>query len=402
METILNSCAQMWILIKNMLFYIQKAGNELVEIGCFERSCYFMKKRRMLNIVGSILIGAVLIAGCGRSTKEEMNPADDNLAENVILTETGEVVEKEEVIEPDTVGVKEETAETKPTPIPISVEPEIAEGVIPIKPSIELSEPQKEQIITEEDQVEPTSNEMQLVFLGDSIFDFNRDGTGVPYLTALQCEADVYNLAIGGTSAAIEWEESQEYEKWTSTSLCGIVNVLRGAISSDVFEGKRAKEILDNPNIDFSQTDYFIVEYGMNDYFRAVPLDIPGTTYDLRCYAGALRYAVTVLSGVAPDATIILCAPNYAQFYNGEGYMLGDGNSLNTGYGTLFDYKGICNYIANEQQTLFLNAYQDLGIDGYTADQYLEDGVHLSQEGRQLYADALAKMILEYEETKNN
>ena len=57
---------------------------------------------------------------------------------------------------------------------------------------------------------------------------------------------------------------------------------------------------------------------------------------------------------------------------------------------------------ANEHSTLFLNAYQDLGIDGYTVEQYLEDGVHLTAEGRQLYADALAKMILNYEETKNN
>ena len=43
-----------------------------------------------------------------------------------------------------------------------------------------------------------------------------------------------------------------------------------------------------------------------------------------------------------------------------------------------------------------------LGIDGYTAEEYLEDGVHLTEAGRQLYADALAKIILNYEETKNN
>lgn len=58
--------------------------------------------------------------------------------------------------------------------------------------------------------------------------------------------------------------------------------------------------------------------------------------------------------------------------------------------------------MANERQTLFFNAYQDLGIDGYTAEEYLEDGVHLTEAGRQLYADALAHMILSYEETKNN
>ena len=82
--------------------------------------------------------------------------------------------------------------------------------------------------------------------------------------------------------------------------------------------------------------------------------------------------------------------------------MVGDGNVTNTGNGTLFDYKGICNYVANEAQVEFFNAYQDLGIDGYTAEEYLEDGVHLTEAGRRLYADALAKRILKFDEEKNN
>ena len=82
--------------------------------------------------------------------------------------------------------------------------------------------------------------------------------------------------------------------------------------------------------------------------------------------------------------------------------MIGDGNSINNGYGTLYDYAGTCEYIAGEQQVLFFDAYLDIGIDGYTAEEYLEDGVHLTDKGRQIYADALAKMILEHEETKNN
>ena len=63
---------------------------------------------------------------------------------------------------------------------------------------------------------------------------------------------------------------------------------------------------------------------------------------------------------------------------------------------------GTCEYISGEQQTLFLNTYYDLGIDSYTADQYLEDGIHLTAEARQIYAEALARIILKNEETKNN
>ena len=58
--------------------------------------------------------------------------------------------------------------------------------------------------------------------------------------------------------------------------------------------------------------------------------------------------------------------------------------------------------MAKEQGAEFFDAYLDLGIDGYTAEEYLEDGVHLTEAGRRLYADALSEMILSIEETKNN
>lgn len=339
--------------------------------------------KKNICVFGILMLTALTVLGCGNSIEENNQ---EHLAENVIITETGEILEKE----------------AQPTE-----EPEVeAEAVATAEPEIEgnaveLTMPEQEQTITEEDQVEPKGNELQIVFLGDSIFDNNRDGTGVPYLTSVQCEADVYNLAIGGTSASIEDGEKATNEEWSSRSLAGIVKAIKGDIPTDIFEGTRAKEIIDNPKVDFSSTDYFVIEYGINDFFRAVPQNDDHHDYDVKTYAGALRYAVSNLKEVAPDATIILCSPSYAQFYSGN-WMIGDGNTLNTGYGTLFDYKGTCEYVANEQQTEFFDAYLDLGINGYTAEDYLEDGVHLTKEGRQLYADALAKMILKIEETKNN
>lgn len=349
-----------------------------------------MKKKFMLMIT---IVLTIALCGCSSLTKKEetdYTDPNDQLADNVILTETGEVIEKEQESEP--------IATPTPAPTPGA---ESSSEEKPLAPTVELALPEHEQVITEVDKTEPTENELQLVFLGDSIFDNNRDGTGVPYLTAQKCDAGVLNLAIGGTSASIEWEESQITEEWTSRSLCGIVKAMKKEIPTDIFKGTRTKEVLDNPKNDFSNTDYFIVEYGINDFFRAVPLSLDGR-FDVRSYTGALRYAVANLSEIAPDATIIICSPTYAQFYDSEGYMLGDGNVTNTGYGTLFDYMGTSNYVANEMQTLFFNAYQDLGIDGYTAEEYLEDGVHLTEDGRELYAEALSKLILSYEETKNN
>lgn len=359
-----------------------------------------MNKKKVIGLWMAVILVISLATGCSVRTAEV--PGKEGQSENIIITETGEILEREQLQD----NVVKENEVQKQTPKPkneqqAESDPGAAAAPEIITPDIELVEPEQEQVITDEDQTNPQGYELQLVFLGDSIFDNNRDGTGVPYLTSQQCEADVYNLAIGGTSATIEEGEHGEWSEWTSRSLCGVVNALMGRISTDVFEGTRTKEILDNPDIDFTQTDYFIIEYGLNDFFRGVPQNNLDSGYDLKTYAGALRFAVDNLRELAPGATIILCSPNYAQFYSGN-WMVGDGNSLNNGNGTLFDYKGTCEYVSNEKQTLFFDAYLGLGITTYTADDYLEDGVHLTQAGRELYADALARTILGYEETKND
>lgn len=362
---------------------------------CFgnRKEAMIMKKlKRSISIFAIMIMLMTAALGCGRTAEEE--PDDNVLSDNIILTETGETLilpqESEQDSPHEQLSVEEPEAETQ------SVQKKIT------LPDAEVDVPHQEQVITEEDQIEPHGSELQIVFLGDSIFDSNRDGTGVPYLTAKQCnDADFYNLAIGGTSAALEDGESVASEECTSWSLVGVVKVLNDDVSSDAFAGLRVKDILDNPDVDFSNTDYFVVEYGINDFFQAVPLDNAEYYYDHHTYAGALRYSISNLQEISPDATVILCGPHYCQFFNGKQFI-GDGNVLHNGYGTLFDYKGISQYVAKEQQVVFFDAYMDLGIDGYTAEEYLEDGVHLTEAGRQLYADALAKIIMDYEETKNN
>ena len=343
--------------------------------------------KKGIKVLGTALLFALVLMGCTRPVEEESN--DNVLSDNIIITETGEVIQKKPEVTEQPIDIEKIGEQVQ----------EQANAVV--TPKIQLTEPEQEQIISEEDQIAPAGNALQIVFLGDSIFDFSRDGTGIPYLTGVQCEADVYNLAIGGTSASLEPDDRAENELIVSQSLIGVVKVLEGYTSTSSFTGTRTKDILDNTDINWAETDYFVIEYGLNDFFRAAPLSNLENEYDLYTYAGALRYAVSNLKKVAVDATIILCAPNYAQFFNGS-QMIGDGNTLNTGYGTLYDYKGICQYVANERQAVFFDAYLDLGINGYTAEDYLEDGVHLTAEGRQLYADALAKRILSLEETKNN
>ena len=242
---------------------------------------------------------------------------------------------------------------------------------------------------------------MQIVVLGDSIMaDGREENKDVATLIGEATNAKVYNLAVGGATAALLSDERYDYENWHSTGLLGMVNAMVGNIPAEVFAGYETEHIL--KQCDFSKTDYFVLEFGINDFLsRQIPqsrylengdlleIDYPHT------YAGALDGAVKTLTGHFPNATILVVAPHYCQIFEGETYM-GDAYSLNYGYGTLVNFFRVAGNVAEQNKAanvLFFNAMEESGIDAYTADQFLEDGIHLSNEGRRMYADQIAERI---------
>lgn len=243
--------------------------------------------------------------------------------------------------------------------------------------------------------------DMQIVVMGDSIMaDEREDNRDVPTLIGEAINAKVYNMAIGGTTAALIPGEQYNYAQWSSQGFLGVVNAILGNLNPDIFEGYATEQIL--RECDFSKTDYFVIEYGLNDFLtRKIPqsryledggiLDIDAS----HTYAGALDVGVSVLAQAFPDAKILLVSPHYCQFYE-DGIYVGDAYSVNYGYGTLVNFFRITGNVAEqhrEENVLFFNAMEQGGIDAYTADKFLIDGTHLSNEGKRLYADKIAERI---------
>lgn len=348
-----------------------------------------------------LVVLSMVVSGCGQSEEGSRAEDEDAAGNVVVLSETSRATEEmneENEAEKESQPIQE-APEQEGQSESGEAQDEQQEQVI-VAPE-ELTEPEiTQQEVTETVPEYPDDSNLQIVFLGDSILDGYRNETGIPYLTGLHCGADVYNFAMGGTTAALTTYEKSEYEKWDSRSLQGVVHVLCGNVSSSLLEGYAAKTSYDSCNL--ASTDYFVIEYGMNDFLSGIPLNDLEDYYDEYTYAGALRIAVDNLRSSFPNATIVLCAPNYAQFWGKNGAFLGDGNVVNNGGGTLVQYSRICENVATDLNTLFFDAYYGMGLDAYTADEYLEDGIHLSEKGRQEYARVLSNIIMHYEETKNN
>lgn len=327
-----------------------------------------------LLLVAGLSIGA--LSGC-KALDKAVEEAEDKVTD-VTLEEEGEINLNLEAAQN---GVQEEKEEIDPL-------------------TIELPEPEYDPGENNEDLVFDDGRK-QIVFMGDSVFDMARDGTGVPYLTAEQLDFNVVNLAIGGSRATIEQDEEPEVENWTSKSLNGLIFYMQGKVGIELFEGTNAKSRLEDKTIDWSKTDYFVIEYGINDFLSHTPLDDESSRYNVKTYVGALRLAIDHLKEVAPDAQIILCTPHYIEIYGAGGVLIGDANMLHNGYGTLFDYAGKVQYMAGEQEVWCFDAFRELDLSSVNIANYSDDGIHLNEAGRKRYADLLAEFIRGIEEERN-
>ena len=264
------------------------------------------KKMMKKNIVNKMIAGSMIailsvgmMTGCGDSRtvteqvnellSEQMNSqspsweqVEDTLQEDEKPeTQPEEMVSEEE----DNLSTTEDLKEEEPVE-----EIELDWGEVEVDETVLTTDGHKE--VKEDEKMMDEEDHLQLVFLGDSIFDMARDGTGVPYLTAEALDASCYNLAIGGTCAALHKDESAAYEKWDSSSVLGVAKAVAGLVSPDAFSKYHARDVFDS--CDFSKTDYFIVECGTNDFLSQYPIDLnQGGTYQWYTYYCAV-YVIVV------------------------------------------------------------------------------------------------------------
>ncbi|MDD6805899.1 MAG: SGNH/GDSL hydrolase family protein [Clostridiales bacterium] len=371
----------------------------------------YRNKKIVNKVIAGCMIAALsvgMMTGCGdsRTVTEQVNEllteqmnsqspsweqVEDTLQEDEKPeTQPEEMVSEEE----DNLSTTEDLKEEEPLE-----EIELDWGEVEVDETVLTTDGHKE--VKEDEKMMDEEDHLQLVFLGDSIFDMARDGTGVPYLTAEALDASCYNLAIGGTCAALHKDESADYEKWDSSSVLGVAKAVAGLVSPDAFSKYHAKDVFDT--CDFSKTDYFIVECGTNDFLSQYPIDLnQGGTYQWYTYYWAVYAIVGDLLNAYPDAKVIFCTPHYEQFYFKDKGIAGDVNILDLGRGPLINYIAAGHNAAQMAGAYAINCYDELPINGYTADDYLLDGIHLTEEGRRVYAEMLVKTINHLEMESGN
>lgn len=221
-------------------------------------------------------------------------------------------------------------------------------------------------------------DKVKIVVFGDSIWNEARGTDGISEQVMEQLDVEIYNCAIGGTTAAVDGDVP-EREEWDSRSFGGMVYVARGIIDADeLMPNDAACEVI--KQVDFNEVDYVIVSYGLNDYFSDITI-YPQEYYDKASYVGALRYGIHRLQESFPQLEIILTSPTYCEWFKGERQF------------ELGRYVECARGVAQEMDVHFLDMYHALGKNPEEKMEYLSDGVHLTSEGRALYANSVIEYL---------
>lgn len=217
----------------------------------------------------------------------------------------------------------------------------------------------------------PDLRDYSIVFIGDSIFGNFSGSASVPGVTEGLSGAHVYNLGIGGLCGA----EEEGYARTVKMITEKDASLIPEELQARIFAEKFLNESLNRKKM------VFVINYGINDYLQAKPV---GGCED--SYENAMITNTRILQERFPEAQIVIASPTYIA--GCEEYRPTDEEG-----GLLKEYAEAAARAADETGALFLDNYNDLGVNAETVSRLTNDGIHLTETGRLLYARALLELL---------
>jgi lysophospholipase L1-like esterase len=232
-------------------------------------------------------------------------------------------------------------------------------------------------------------SDKKIACFGDS--NTMKNGSELAYTDVLQDRlgATVYNVGFGGCRMS---SHSGGYDAFSMYRLADAIVSgdwsLQDANVSVV--SAYAPRLNTLKSIDFSTLDYLTISYGTNDYAADKGLDSvedPMSSYN---YLTSARYSLDKILTAYPNIKIVLLTPIWRARYS----MVGDGlnGDIKQNGNSLYLYEfadGLID-LAKEFKVNVIDMYYDLGINRYTSEMYLSDGLHANDTGKTLMGNKIS------------
>ena len=218
-----------------------------------------MKRTKFFGIVAAGILAAAVTACGTKQTEPEAETASTQQTADTVITASSTEAAAEAVTEAATTAATEATT-TAATEASTEAATEPAEQKDPYDLGIQYTDDCVGTLVG-------SDATMQIVVIGDSQFGNYKGYDGLASLVSQYCHANVYNLAIGGTTAAVQLTDGQDMRSWDSDCGLGMTYAIVGDVPADFLQNYSSIDYQRKvfAGCDFSKTDVFVVEYGVND-----------------------------------------------------------------------------------------------------------------------------------------
>ncbi len=351
-----------------------------------------MEKKHIGDILFSLLLAVIAVAGITRflimpymQSKGLLNKDGDKTSTEV-TTEISDEKDPEVSVEPtkperepsvsiekpDESQKKDEDKDKDKNEAPKEPYTEVVEG------SEVLKHPHNREAVEN-----PTLDNTDIVFLGDSVFVFGDDrNVSIPQkVEAITDGTWAYSISQPGLAAGastndkislgeeVQYFIDEDFPKDRSYE----DDVLRREMQEYWIDDHTGRQLV------------IVLNAAINDYYQGTPLT--GEPYDDNTYVGAWRNVLGKLTDEFPNAKIIVCR-TYTVRHEEYGYNFnGAGSTYNM-------YRDALDQVVREYPTVYkVDLDGSDGINYDNTDQYLEDGTHTNEAGAELVANILIDYI---------
>jgi len=241
-----------------------------------------------------------------------------------------------------------------------------------------------------------------IVNFGDSIFGNFRAPEDISSYLADITGAVTYNVGFGG--CRMGEHKLPQFDRFSMYRLAHAVTSRDFSLQDDSFSYEPIGEALPAyfsgsleilKSIDFNKVDIATIAYGTNDYTAKMPIENPSDRYDVKTFAGALRYSIETLEKAFPHMKIVVCSQLYRFWRDADGNFTEDSDTRVIGEHKLADYGAKTKEIADEYGLYYINNYDGSGIckDNIDVCFSATDGSHPLPAGRRLIAENMAREL---------
>ena len=212
----------------------------------------------------------------------------------------------------------------------------------------------------------------KVVVFGTSIWAIEPGPTGVAGQLEALTSFEVEDCSmLGGLATRIEDDTFSDVS---------LVSVL--LYNTDKYSIKKREAIPD--------ADYVIIAFAGNDHSWGIPASGEGESYE-----NALLLSIDTIKEMNPNARIVLVGPTNGWGTTEDGEFIFS-TDLDFGGGKLGDYVDAMKRVAEKEDVLCVDMLNVWTFREDDPTRYSEDGSHLTELGRRLYAEHLAESIYDY------